>query len=136
MISLEDFYKGRDVTYASELTPEIQANAVVTVNRVNELLAAFYATQPEGSYRTVNSGWRPPDVNAATIGAAKNSRHLTGEACDLSDDDEALDDWLLTQPGVAAMVRIGLWQESPTTTPRWSHVQIVAPASGRRVFLP
>ena len=136
MITLADFYKGRDVAYASELTAEIQANASVTVNRVNDLLAAFYGSQSEGAYRTVNSGWRPPEVNAGTVGAARNSKHMTGVACDLSDDDEALDNWCLSVDGTAALVRVGLWQESPTATPRWCHVQIVAPLSGRRVFLP
>lgn len=136
MITLADFYKGRDVTYASELTPDIRSNAAVTVGRVNDLLAAFYDSQSEGSYRTVNSGWRPAEVNAGTVGAAKNSKHMTGQACDLSDDDEALDNWCLGVEGTAALVRIGLWQESPASTPRWCHVQIVAPKSGRRVFIP
>jgi hypothetical protein len=133
-ITLSDFYMGRDKTYASELTLEIQANAVITVERVNQLLAEFYASQPEGSYRTVNSGWRPPEVNAGTEGAAKNSKHMTGQACDLSDDDGRLDAWCLVNPGMLA--QIGLWQESPQSTPRWCHVQIVAPASGNRVFIP
>lgn len=136
MISLEDYFMGRDVTYAHELTPEIKANAVVTVSKVNQLLAAFYNSQPEGSYRTVNSGWRPPEVNAATENAKPNSHHMTGEACDLSDDDAALDTWCTSDAGLEQLARIGLWLESPTSTPRWCHVQIVAPGSGRRVFNP
>jgi hypothetical protein len=135
VITLADFYMGRDVTYAIELTVDIRNNAAVTVARVNDLLADFYASQPQGSYRTVNSGWRPPEVNASTSGAARNSKHMTGQACDLSDDDEMLDSWLLGA-GRPSLVRIGLWQESPNSTPRWSHVQIVAPASGNRVFIP
>lgn len=135
-ITLADFYMGRDKTYASELTPQIQANAAITVDRVNQLLAAFYASQPDGSYRTVNSGWRPPEVNAGTSGAATNSKHMTGQACDLSDDDEKLDSWLLLAEGQAAMIRIGLWQESPQSTPRWAHVQCVPPPSGHRTFIP
>lgn len=134
-ITLADFYMGRDKTYASELTPEIRTNAAITVDRVNQLLAAFYASQPDGSYRTVNSGWRPPEVNASTHGAAKFSRHMTGEACDLSDDDERLDSWCLGE-GRKWLEQIGLWQESPQSSPRWCHVQIVPPASGNRVFIP
>lgn len=136
MITLEEFYKGRDVAYSDELTSEIQANAVLTVGKVNELLAAFYSSQPDGSYRTVNSGWRPPEVNAATKNAAPRSRHMTGEACDLSDDDEALDRWLVQPDGQAVLERIGLWMEHPEATPRWSHVQTVPPGSGRRIFWP
>jgi hypothetical protein len=134
-ITLLDYYMGRDKTYPGELTDAIRVNAAVTVEKVNQLLADFYASQPQGSYRTVNSGWRPPEVNASTVGAAKFSRHMTGEACDLSDDDEMLDSWLLVA-GRPSLVRIGLWQESPQSTPRWCHVQIVAPASGNRVFIP
>lgn len=134
-ITLDDFYKGRDIAYASELTPAIRQNAQLTVDCVNRLLAAFYASQPEGAYRTVNSGWRPPEVNATTSGAAKFSKHMTGQACDLSDDDEKLDAWCLGE-GRATLELIGLWQESPQSTPRWCHVQIVPPASGNRVFIP
>jgi hypothetical protein len=61
---------------------------------------------------------------------------MTGQACDLSDDDAALDTWCLSVDGVAALTRIGLWQESPASTQRWCHVQIVPPASGNRVFIP
>lgn len=136
MISLADFYKGRDTQYAAELTLDIEANAVITVNRVNELLAAFYESNPNEAERTVNSGWRPPEVNATVRGSAQHSRHMTGEACDLSDDDEQLDYWLLQPDGQDALKRIALWMEHPSATPRWAHVQIVPPASGNRVFLP
>jgi hypothetical protein len=135
-VSLADFYKGRDTTYAAELTPEIEANAAITVERVNSLLEAFYVAMPEEALRSVNSGWRPPQVNATVKNAAGRSRHMTGEACDLSDDDEKLDYWLLQPDGQAALERIGLWMEHPSATPRWAHVQIVPPGSGRRVFMP
>lgn len=128
MISLADFYMGRDLTYPDELTAVHRANAQRTVDRVNELLAAF------GEDRKVNSGWRPAAVNAGVPNAAAKSKHMTCEACDLNDDDGSLDAWCMAnQP---ELERIGLWLESPDTTPRWCHVQTVPPRSGHRVFLP
>lgn len=128
MISLNDYFMGRNVKYADELTDELLANAQITVAKVNQLLAEF------GEPRHVNSGWRPAAVNAAVPNAAKKSHHTACEACDLADDDGALDAWCLAHP--EALERIGLWQESPASTPRWCHVQIVPPGSGKRVFIP
>lgn len=137
MITEREFWKGRDVQYASDLTPEIQANAKETLRRVNELLKLFYAARPASCQdRGCNSGWRPPRVNARTRNAALKSHHMTGKACDVGDDDSELGSWLMTTEGQAALVKIGLWIEHPSATPRWSHFQTVPPRSGRRVFYP
>lgn len=137
MITLEQFYKGRDKQYSADLTPEIKTDAVETLRRANLLLDRFFAWNPEATRdRGCNSGWRPPAVNAGTKKAAPKSNHLLGRAIDIGDDDEQLDTWLLTPEGQSALREIGLWMESPTATPRWCHVQIVPPRSGRRVFLP
>ena len=137
MITQEQFYKGRDKAFACDLTPEIRANAVETLKRANHLLDEFYTCNPS-AYRNrgCNSGWRPPAVNACTKGAAKKSNHMLGKAIDIGDDDEQLDTWLMTPEGQSALVRIGLWMEHPSATPRWAHVQTVPPGSGRRVFNP
>lgn len=140
MIDHRDFFKGRDVTYAGELTAEIESNAGITIDRANALLAEFQDANPGEAERTVNSGWRPPTVNANTPHAAQHSKHLTGQAVDLSDDDGALDAWLITPDGQAAMEQVGLWQEDPGSTDRWAHVQIVPYGSwvpGKsRTFIP
>lgn len=136
MISLIDYWMGRDKTYPQDLTDAIRQNAAVTVERVNKLLAAFYAANPGAARRKVNSGWRPPAVNAGVKGAALNSKHMTGHAADLSDDDGRLDAWCLTPAGRSAMTEIGLWLEHPKATPRWCHLQSVPPRSGNRVFMP
>lgn len=137
MISLEQFYKGRDKQYACELTPEIEANAVETLRRANLLLGMFYAACSEAHQaRGCNSGWRPSAVNACTPGAAKKSNHMLGKAIDMGDDDEQLDAWLMTDAGQKALIEVGLWMEHPSATPRWAHVQIVPPGSGRRTFMP
>ncbi len=128
LITLHEFLMGRDQAYAADFTAEVAANAQRTVERVNALL------QAGGFDGHVNSGWRPPAVNGATKGAAPHSRHMLGLACDLLDPGGLIDRWCLEHPD--ALERIGLWQESPGSTPGWCHVQIVPPASGHRVFIP
>jgi hypothetical protein len=135
-ISIAQFFMGRDISYKSELTDEIRTNAAETVRRANLLLDKFQAAVPSAHVRGVNSGWRPPAVNANVPGAAKKSNHMIGKAVDLNDDDGELDAWLITQSGQDALVEIGLWMEHPDSTPRWSHVQTVPPGSGHRVFYP
>lgn len=136
MLTLAQYWMGRDHTYASALTEEIKTNAANTVLRANLLLGEFYAANQRAHIRGVNSGWRPPAVNAHVPGAAPQSKHMTGNAIDIGDDDGQLDAWLMTIPGQAAMTKIGLWMEHPSSTPRWCHVQTLPPGSGRRVFYP
>jgi hypothetical protein len=135
-ITLEGYWRGRDVRFASELTPRIRANAALTVERANALLAAYCEATGDDTPRGVNSGWRPLAVNAQTPRAAARSRHLTGEAVDIGDDGGELARWCESPSGLAALEAIGLWMESRLHTPRWLHVQTVAPGSGRRVFGP
>lgn len=130
------FYMGRDKTYAKDLTPAIRLNAIETIKRANVLLTAFYAANPSTHQRAVNSGWRPPAVNANVPGAAKLSKHMTGQAIDIGDDDDQLDAWCMSATGQTTLEKIGLWLEHPSATPRWCHVQTVPPGSGRRVFYP
>lgn len=128
MITLADYYMGRDVTYASELTEALRVNAIEMVRRANMLLDAF------GQSRKVNSGWRPPQVNAKTPGAASFSRHMTCQAIDIADDAGDLDAWLTADTG--RLEELQLWMEHPSATPGWCHVQVVPPKSGNLVFYP
>lgn len=128
MITLDDYYMGRDRDYPHELTDELCCNAALVVERVNRLLARA------GLARTVSSGWRPPAVNAAVPGAAPRSKHLTCQAIDIDDEDDALDAWCLAH--LEVLEELGLWLEHPDATPSWCHLQIVPPASGNRVFEP
>ena len=136
MITIADYFMGRDKTFASALTPEIQKNAADLLSRVNFLMAVFYTSNPDAHSRRVNSGWRPPALNAKVPGAAAKSKHMTGHAIDIGDDDGALDAWLMTIPGQKALVDARLWMEHPSATPRWTHLQSEPPRSGRRVFYP
>jgi hypothetical protein len=134
LITSKAFWKGRDVEFKSQLTPTIQVAAADTIRRANKLLEMFYAANPNAVRRDANSGWRPAAVNKKTSGASPTSWHMFGKAVDIDDDDEDLDEWLMTEAGQKALVECELWMEHPRDTPRWTHVQTVAPRSGRRVF--
>jgi hypothetical protein len=135
MIELKAFFNGRDHAFRHELTDEIRRNAAETVARANRLLerAGFE------HICTVNSGWRPPVINASVANASPTSHHLTGRAIDLPDRDRRLAIWCATHLDVLA--EIGLWLEDPRWTfdangDHWVHVQTVPPRSGNRVFAP
>ncbi|OGA37310.1 MAG: hypothetical protein A3G24_04650 [Betaproteobacteria bacterium RIFCSPLOWO2_12_FULL_62_13] len=135
MIDLSAFYSGRDEAYREELTDEIRRNAEDTVAKANALLrrAGFECVC------SVNSGWRPKRVNAATEGASATSHHVTGRAVDLPDPDRTFAAWCVENLEVLA--EIGLWMEDPRWTydengEHWVHVQTVPPRSGRRIFIP
>ena len=140
MITLTDYFMGRDRTHAAELTDEIRGNAALTVARVNLLLAAAEEdlVEPgidEVTGTAVASGWRPAGINARTQNAATGSKHLTAQACDLQDTaDRRLARWCLRN--LARLEEIGLWMEDPQWTPDWVHLQTVPPGSGKRVYRP
>jgi hypothetical protein len=139
MITLHDYYMGRDVEYRLLLTPELRANAVVTVHRANILLDAAFAAgvylDPDPVTGTlVSSGWRPPAVNANTKGAARRSKHMTCQAVDINDDNGELDEWCMSN--LDYLEEVGVWLEHPLASKGWTHWQIVPPKSGNRVFYP
>jgi hypothetical protein len=129
MIDL-DYYFGQHEAEAApgELTDEIRANGAITVDRANQLLTASAFDFGQ------RSGWRPAATNAVIPNAAVKSKHMTGQAVDIVDDEGELDQWCLDNP--ETLEQIGLWQEHPSATKGWCHVQIVPPKSGRRVFYP
>lgn len=138
-ISQDDYLMGREQIYPDECTPEVLANVATTVEKVNSLLAVLEAEgipleESPTSKSIISSGWRPPQINAQVKNAAPRSKHMTGEACDLYDPEGLIDDWCLDHLG--SLSAIGLWLESPSATKGWSHVQIVPPRSGKRVFIP
>ena len=135
-ITLADYFAGRDLQYADELTEQIRVCAAVTVERANALLRAYADATGDTAPRFVNSGWRPRAVNARVRGSAPRSRHVTGEAIDIDDRPGTLDSWCITTAGLAALELAGLWLEHPDSSPTWTHWQVVPPRSGRRVFKP
>jgi hypothetical protein len=127
-ITLADYFMGRDCSHANELSGELRTNAALTVARANALL------ERAGFAGIVNSGWRPHAINAAIPRASARSKHLTCQAIDLDDLNDALDTWCLHN--LCVLEDLGLWLEHPDATPGWCHVQIVPPRSGRRMFMP
>lgn len=140
MITVEQYFMGRDATHRDECGNDIRRNAERTVELVNQLLAFFGrdGVQPGIDATTgnfVGSGWRPATVNASTCNAAAHSKHLVALACDLRDTpDRALARWCLRN--LDTLAQIGLWMEDPQWTPTWVHVQTVPPRSGKRVYIP
>lgn len=144
MITLADYFMGRDRTHAHQLGTDLRANAARTVEAANALLvlAKTAGVTLESSPRTgsiVTSGWRPPDVNASQPGAAPRSLHMRCLAVDLFDPDGDLDDWLFSVCDTV-LRDLALWMEHPAATKGWAHVQLVPQASfartGRRWFYP
>jgi hypothetical protein len=133
MITLKDYWRGRDVKYPRDLTPDIRSNATTTVEKVNQLLAL---AEEEGIVCEVcTSGWRPIAVNDSTSNSVKASKHIKALACDILDtENRDLARWCLRN--LNQLEHIGLWMEDPQWTPTWVHLQIVPPGSGRRVYIP
>lgn len=139
MISLADYFMGRDRTHAHLLGTDLRANAGRTVESANALLvlAKTAGVSLESNPRTgsiVSSGWRPPDINAGTPGAALRSLHMRCLAIDLFDPDGDLDDWLLSV-AKTVLADLGLWMEHPSATKGWAHVQLVPQGSFKRTGL-
>jgi len=129
MISLDQYWMGRDSKYADELTDEIRLNAQETIDRVNRLLE--YAGR---SVDDVNSGWRPPSINEQIKNAAKRSNHLIGRAVDVRDIDRSLATWVADNADI--LLVCDLYCEDFRWTPTWVHFQTVPPGSGRRIYIP
>lgn len=109
-------------------TDEMRANAEELARRVSGVLGRF------GEARKATSGYRPPEVNAKTRGAAKKSNHMICCAVDIEDADGELGAWCLAN--MAFLVISQLWIEHPSATRGWVHFQSKPPASGKRVFMP
>lgn len=135
MITIEQYFMGRDKSHAAECNTIIWRNAAETVRRTNQLkqLAAINAgfIFPKDE---VASGWRPISINDATSNAALCSPHLFADGLDTRDPERLFARWCLQN--LAELEQIGLWMEDPCWTPTWVHLQTHPPKSGKRVFIP
>jgi len=129
VLTLAQYFGEHERKYGGELTLEKRANAAVTVDKTNKLLAI--RSLP---HYGVASGWRPAAYNASVPNAAKKSKHITCQAIDLRDPDGSIDAWCTANTHI--LVEIGLWLEHPDATPGWCHVQTIPPKSGNRIFRP
>lgn len=135
MITVEQYFMGRDLEYSSECSEAIRNNAAETVRLTNQLKSLAMIrdgfTFPDNE---VASGWRPAAVNDATSHAAAHSRHLTAQALDTHDPERLFARWCLRN--LNELETIGLWMEDPRWTPTWVHLQTQPPGSGHRIFIP
>ena len=110
----------------------IEKNLTILFERVMELQDAA-----EMAF-TITSGLRSDEKQMELISSGKSkavgSKHLAGAAVDIYDPEGILGKWCLDN--LKTLERIGLWLEHPDHTPNWVHVQIMAPKSGKRVFIP
>lgn len=116
---------------------EVQDNLAILLERVNKVRAAY------GKPMIVTSGLRTMEDHLRIYREKgitdqskipMRSRHLFGQAVDISDPKRELQQWILKNEKL--MEEIGLWFEDFSATPNWVHMQIVPPASGRRFFKP
>lgn len=121
VINLEQYItasgKYKERLNSNELTKEVKDNAVILLNKVNQLLEELNFKNA-----IVSSGFRPSEVNAATKGSAKHSLHMTGKAIDIADANHALAHAILANPGL--LKKYGLWMEDISATPTWCHLDI------------
>lgn len=136
IITVAEYLGDKPEQYPEDLTDEIIENTGILLERVNLLLANI----PDLYYvfHGINSGWRPraynEELRAQGIKAAKNSRHISAQAIDLTDRDDRLDNLLFTHQDL--LVHADLYAEWPSSTIGWCHLQSVAPLSGNRYFRP
>ena len=113
-------------------TPVIDKNLETLFLRVKELQDAADMDF------VITSGLRSDELQNELISQgktrAKHSKHLAGAACDILDEEGILANFVMINQDV--LENIGLWAEHPSHTNGWVHVQMMAPASGRRVFIP
>jgi len=134
MITEDDYYMGRLVPYAHEVTTNLHDTALVTIARTNLLLTKYKIETRNYDQVKVTSGWRPASYNATVKGAAVKSHHTTGRAIDLADGDGKLDAWLMTKVGEQALKDCELWHEHPRDTVGWTHLQTLPPKSNNLHF--
>jgi hypothetical protein len=128
MITLQEYYMGREVIYSKDFTASVMQNAERLIATVNQLLSMF------GEQRKVNSGWRPKKLQMEINPRAPNSKHITGDAIDLEDRNGKFKLWCVAHENV--LESLGLHMEHPKATPTWVHLQQVAPKSGKVIFVP
>lgn len=113
-------------------TPEIDANLVILLERLNKIRSAW--AKPMIITSGLRDQTKQDNLIAQGRSTAKKSKHLTGQAADVSDPNGALKKWIMDN--MSLMEQIGFWFEDFNSTPTWIHMQIVPPLSGKRIFLP
>ena len=135
MISRDELMSGFDF---DSLPSNQQYNIGVLLDRVNKIRTLWNKPM------IVTSGYRSMEHHLA-IYAAKGitdqskipmkSKHLIGAAVDISDPDGSLKKFVKNN-NYKVLEDAMLWMEDESTTHGWLHVQIFAPMSSKREFMP
>lgn len=133
------------------LTPEQTANQERLLAALKELESAFGKplvvtcgvrswSEHESIYKRL--GRKPPKGSAHLIVTGEGKPGLCA-AADIWDQDKSLWKFLAADIDRAhkdarpsLVERLGLYLEDGSFTPNWVHVQLNAPASGNRIFIP
>lgn len=115
-------------------TPEILENLTELLKHINLIRTAY------GKPMSITSGLRDLEDHKRIYrqkGIAEDkipmaSKHLYGQACDVSDPQGELMAWCKNNE--QELIKAELWCEEGTKG--WVHFQIVPPKSGKRWFLP
>lgn len=75
-------------------------------------------------------GFRPQSCCQGSM----HSAHKEGQAVDLYDPHDCIDDWCMAN--LNNLKKCGIYLEHPNSTRGWSHWGLRAPASGKRVYFP
>lgn len=125
MITLNEILMGRDREFPLDST--LEKNLQLLHHSLNKFRKIY--NKP----LTVSSGYRPVQYNQ-NAGGAKKSNHMSCLACDFLDKDGALDMFCISN--LDALKECGLYLEHPKWTLGWCHLQVIAPSSKSRVFIP
>lgn len=120
-----------------QLPKDHQDNIVILLEKMNKIRTAWNQSM------IVTSGYRSMEdhlriyKNKGITDPSKipmKSKHLFGQAVDVSDPQRKLQEWCRTN--VKILEDVELWMESFDATPNWCHFQILPPKSGNRFFIP
>jgi hypothetical protein len=121
----------------SDLDKDIQDNLITLRERINKIREAYKKPM------TVSSGLRSMADHLRiykekgitdTAKIPMKSKHLFGQAVDIYDPTNSLQEWCLNNEKILEEAQ--LWMEDFSATKNWCHFQISPPKSGKRWFLP
>ena len=120
-----------------ELLKNINIDSIPIAHQHNlsDLLAKINVIRKAyGKPMTVTSGYRSMQDQLRINPKAPNSKHLSGQACDIADSNGELREWVLLN--LQLCKDVGLWLEDPRYTKGWIHFSTVPPKSNKRIFIP
>ncbi len=133
MISFKELLSGHSL---ADVPIEHQHNLEELLTRINKVRTARNIPMiPTSGYRSMQDHLRIYSQMGITDRSKipMNSRHLTGQAVDISDPDGKLYEWC--EKNETLLAEIGLWMEVKDKYKR-VHFQTEPPRSGKRFFNP